>query len=278
MPASTQFQLFPPPSPRARGKRNPFLKEQRKNSASSRGASPKNEDKGVNPSEKSDAVVVQIIEDTNVLAPPPAKTKPQSPEPEVLPQSNNAVSPLDKELPPPPPQHPVKPDDPPAASGSHGDSLPGPPKSPVAFRSMFPVYNHALPLSKQNYYPQRASVYNASREAISGDQCSHIQSRPSNIDNAPGGAKTVPASIVKFPTDVPDPRETEYSSTKELEQLWEAADGRGQIMSLPLLNLKLSKYVFVTHINFLFADQFAQNPARNIRLWNPLETFLYASD
>lgn len=279
MPSSAQFQLFPPPSPRTRSKRNPFRKEQRKNSASSRGPSPSNDDKHIKPSVKSEAVIVQIIEDTSILAPPPTKAKSQSPEPSVFPQSNNAVSPFDKELPPPPPQHPVMPEDPSTTPGSHGHPLPGPPNSPPPIRSMFPIYNPALPLSKQSYYPQQTSVYNAPREVVSGDQYSPIPSPASNIDNTLGGPKTVPASIVNFPSDVLDPRETEYSSNKELEHLWEATNGQGQTMSLRLFNLKLSKYVFITHfLVFLFVDQSPQDSARNIRLWKPFDPFLYASD
>lgn len=240
MTGSTQFQLFPPPSPRTRANKNPFRKEHRKNPSSSRGASPSNE--VIRPSGKADAVIVQIIEDTDVLAPPPAKTKPQSPEPELLPQPNKAASPRNQ-IPPPPPQHPVGTGVPPTTSNQE-NSLPGPPKSPVAIRSMFPVYNPAIPLSQQNYFPQRASVYNAPREGVSRDQTSPSPPPPPNVDNTPGGPKTVPASIVNFPTDALDPAETEYSSNEDLEQLWEAANGQGPTTSLGIFHLKLSKYVF----------------------------------
>lgn len=268
MTASAQFQLFPPPSPRTRGKKNPFRKGQRKDSASSRGASPSNEDKDVKNPGKSDAVIVQIIEDTDILAPPPAKTKPQSPEPELLPQASNAVSPqLNNRIPPPPPQHPASPEDPPAVASSNNEALPGPPKSPVAIRSMFPVYNPALPLWQQNYYPQRAGAYNAPRGTVS-HQSSPVPSPPSNFDIAPGGPKTVPASIVNFPPGVLDPVETGYSSNQDLEQLWEAANGQGQTTSLRVFNLKLSKYVLTTELyDIFFANRLRQNPARNIHIW-----------
>ncbi|KAK2761197.1 hypothetical protein FQN54_001718 [Arachnomyces sp. PD_36] len=238
MMASKQFQLFPPPSPRTRANRNPFRKEQKKASSSSRGASPSNED--VKPDGKAEAVIVQIIEDTDILAPPPAKTKPNSPEPEPHPQSDRAVSPLNKQLPPPPPRHPPAPVASPPPRG-HSNSLPGPPKSPVAIRSMFPVYNPAVPLSKQNYFPQRAGGYNAPQGAISRVQRSPSSSSSAAADNATGGPKTVPASVVNFPSDALNPIGTEYSSKEDLELLWEATNGQVEAESLGTFNLKLSK-------------------------------------
>ncbi|KAF7586648.1 hypothetical protein BBP40_008539 [Aspergillus hancockii] len=89
----------------------------------------------------------------------------------------------------------------------------------VPMRSIFPRYNPHIPLNQQEYYPQVSSNTRTHRPT-------ELSFTPTpEIDRALG-PKTVPASVMNFPTGILDPLETQYSSIAELKGLWEAANGQ----------------------------------------------------
>ena len=106
---------------------------------------------------------------------------------------------------------------------------------------MFPTYNPSLRLSQQQYYPQRAT--DVLRENVSRDD--YIPSRsPSRLDEALGGPRTAPASIVNFPLDVLAVKEPQFSSVAELEKLWAATNGAQEPGTLiGDFDLRMSRYV-----------------------------------
>ncbi|RAL07108.1 uncharacterized protein BO97DRAFT_379175 [Aspergillus homomorphus CBS 101889] len=118
-------------------------------------------------------------------------------------------------------------------------SYASPPKtdSPAPpMKSMFPQYNHQLPLNQQAYYPQASG------------HTPRNYSRPSNIMLSPApeidqalGPKTVPASVLNFPTGVLDIPEMRYSSATDLRSLWEAANGQRPQNMPDTFNLRLQR-------------------------------------
>lgn len=113
-----------------------------------------------------------------------------------------------------------------------------PAKSPVVvIKSIFPRYNPKLPLDKQEYYPQNAGSNSLPQPASpqSADKPVH----PADVD-AVLGPKTVPASVVNFPTDALAVEEVRYSSAEELLNLWEAANGQ-QLQGLGTFNLRMER-------------------------------------
>ncbi|PYH82844.1 proline-rich protein [Aspergillus uvarum CBS 121591] len=115
-------------------------------------------------------------------------------------------------------------------NASHSES-PAPP-----MRSMFPQYNPQLPLNQQAYYPQASG------------HTPRNYSRPSNILLSPApeidqalGPKTVPASVLNFPSGVLDTPEMRYSSAEELRSLWEAANGQRPQNMPETFNLRLQR-------------------------------------
>src|SRR5256885_13775123 len=92
----------------------------------------------------------------------------------------------------------------------------------VPIRSMFPTYNPSLGLNQQQYYPQ--PVAELLRGNVSQQEYNPSRS-PSRMDEALGGPRTAPASIVDFPSDVLSVKEPKLSSVRELEKLWTASNG-----------------------------------------------------
>ncbi|PYH93664.1 hypothetical protein BO71DRAFT_478054 [Aspergillus ellipticus CBS 707.79] len=102
----------------------------------------------------------------------------------------------------------------------------------VPMKSMFPRYNFDLPLNQQHYYPEASSRREYPRPP-------EIKLSAPEIDQALG-PKTVPASVVNFPTGVLDPVEI-YSSREELESLWEVANGQRSRSLLGHFNLRIAR-------------------------------------
>jgi len=120
--------------------------------------------------------------------------------------------------PPPRPKHasPQTSNDSGYHSGSNDSA-----KSPVAYRSMFPTYDPAKPLSKQNYYPQRPVAAQIGSSQARLYRPSYTPSLMTPIDRAlgPPSART---SVANFPLDTLTPH---VSTAKELLDLWEATHG-----------------------------------------------------
>ncbi|PYI27501.1 hypothetical protein BP00DRAFT_450177 [Aspergillus indologenus CBS 114.80] len=119
----------------------------------------------------------------------------------------------------------------PVAEATPKSESPAPP-----MRSMFPPYNPHLPLNQQAYYPQASG------------HTPRNYSRPSNILLSPApeidqalGPKTVPASVLNFPSGVLDTPEMRYSSVEELKSLWEAANGQRPQTMPETFNLRLQR-------------------------------------
>ncbi|RAH85315.1 hypothetical protein BO86DRAFT_188420 [Aspergillus japonicus CBS 114.51] len=119
----------------------------------------------------------------------------------------------------------------PVAEATPKSESPAPP-----MRSMFPQYNPQLPLNQQAYYSQAS------------DHTPRNYSRPSNILLSPApeidqalGPKTVPASVLNFPSGVLDTPEMRYSSVEELKSLWEAANGQRPQTMPETFNLRLQR-------------------------------------
>jgi hypothetical protein len=147
----------------------------------------------------------------------------RSPFPEMASETVPA-SPIDGHRPPPinipPPARVENPAPPPGDRVTYIDPSPTSPVRPI--QSMFPTYNPSLRLSQQQYYPQRGTE--GLRENVSRDD--YIPSRsPSRLDEALGGPRTAPASMVNFPLDVLAVKQPQFSSVAELEKLWAATNG-----------------------------------------------------
>jgi len=114
------------------------------------------------------------------------------------------------------------------------------PKSPIVpIRSMFPTYNPGVPLHEQNYYPQRP--YPVRISSIQRTVISREDYRSSLL--APPSIRTAPASIVSFPPDVLSLRQPRFSSSKELEKLWEATQGSEPSHTIKTFDLEMARYV-----------------------------------
>ena len=105
---------------------------------------------------------------------------------------------------------------------------------------MFPTYNPNVSLHQQRYFPQRIS--NFQTENVSREDYGSSVASPSRLDNALGGPKTAPASIINFPADVLALKETHVSSVRELEKLWKATNGYEPDSTLGSFDLKMSRY------------------------------------
>jgi hypothetical protein len=118
------------------------------------------------------------------------------------------------------------------------------PVSPgMPIRSMFPQYNPNLPLNEQPYFPQTGNA--AKTTGPSGSDAG----RPENTMAVPQaevdvllGPKTVPASVLNFPSDELSPR-MQYSTAEDLLTLWESANGQQLQESLGTFNLRAERYV-----------------------------------
>lgn len=246
----SQFQLFPAPSP-ARESKNPFRKGMRKPTVNKL-ESPAPLDQ-VKDSNKTESVLLQIIEDAPAAPPSPPKAfashaKSPASQDRVLtslsPHSPRSWGRLESE-----------PNQRASSSGSPSDSISGhdvfsnaSPQSshtaspPVPMRSIFPTYNPQLPIDKQSYHPQRPHEAPTSRPR----KPQLTLAAPSDIDQVLG-PKTVPASVLDFPTDVLEPEETRYSSLQELEMLWEVANGQRPQDVNGTFNMRMIKYAIFSH-------------------------------
>jgi hypothetical protein len=218
--AGTHFQLFPPPLPKI--KVNALQSDQVVNFSRKTDPSPT---ESLIKSPNAESVVFKIIEDPEQESDAyyGGHARSRSPSPEMEHETVPA-SPIDGHRPFPiniPTSAKVETPAPPP--GDRATYIEPSPTSPVVpIRSMFPTYNPGIRLSQQQYYPQR--VAELMRDNVSRED--YIPSRsPSRLDEALGGPKTAPASIVDFPLDILAVKEPQFSSVAQLEKLWAATNG-----------------------------------------------------
>lgn len=242
----SQFQLFPPPSP-VRGSKNPFRKSVKRPTVKVEPGSPIPLDE-VKDSTKTEAVLLQIIEDTQAVPPPPPAHVARTKSPATTDVSHFSIS----------PQSPRSRSGQANKSNSQAWSSPSslsnssssghttnstaPPQSsqtsssPVPMRSMFPKFDPKLPLNQQRGPPQMASEAPAARPR----RPQLTLSPTSEIDQVLG-PKTVPASVLNFPTGVLEPEDIHYSSVQDLEVLWDAANGQRPQNLFGTFNMQMTR-------------------------------------
>ncbi|PGG98937.1 hypothetical protein GX51_06520 [Blastomyces parvus] len=252
MASQTQFQLFPQVQPQNRPNGNPFRKGHRRRATKSPVVSPiLGNDKA---SSQTEAVILQIIEDTNKtpLAPSPPVHIVKSNSPTLSTKLGNEAriveslhAPTNAKSPPPQSASPE-----PIRSGSPVQievTIPNsPPKSPTSpvmpMRSIFPRFDPSLPLNQQRYYPQRSTPNDLPREVISRSDYSPSVTSPQSAFPRTMRESTQLATAVNL------------SSSEQLTRLWEAANGEGPQPELGTFYLRLSK---ADHLTYTFGNQSA---------------------
>ncbi|KAL4897275.1 hypothetical protein BDV59DRAFT_87159 [Aspergillus ambiguus] len=220
----SQFQLFPTTSPQSRVSKNPFRREKKPQTPSPQSGSTAPEGlKGNSP--QTEAFFVHVVEDTGSVKPPAkahipqsaSASTPETPESRTWssPQRNRSDcwdSPVTD-----PSKSPLKNDNHKAVSHNAPQSSSSP---VIPMRSIFPRYDPNVPLSQQKYYPQLPD------RSPQGRKPRALAFSPQPEIDRTLGPKTVPASVLNFPSDVLEHAEVPYSSTDELRDLWEAANGQ----------------------------------------------------
>ncbi|PGH04977.1 hypothetical protein AJ79_06934 [Helicocarpus griseus UAMH5409] len=254
MATQTQFQLFPQVQPQNRPNANPFRKTHRRRTTKSPISSPVVEDD--KSSAQAEAVILQIIEDTNktplALAPPPpvhvARTKSPSPSLKAIGEGKPVISPpksSNGRSPPPrsPPPEPIRSGSPVQIEVTTGETPARSPTSPVVpMKSIFPRYDPNLPLSQQRYYPQRSAPNDLPREVIS--RCDYSPSVTS--------PQSTFSRTMRQPTQLATT--SKLSSTEQLGRLWDAANGDGPHPELGSFHLRISK---TQHLTYAFGSDTA---------------------
>ncbi|KAJ5240007.1 hypothetical protein N7468_004626 [Penicillium chermesinum] len=266
----SQFQLFPPPSPEAKVPKNPFRKGAvRKPTTEAEPASPIPLEEMKN-NGNTEAVVLQVTEDVPYFPPPhpgpPPRARIARNKSPILvstrgsdsPQSARSRSRQDNTS-----SHPLPSERSLSTSNGsiHTDASTTSPQSshssisPVPMRSMFPQFDPSIPLNQQIGRPQvydspqpaasPASTKKARRPKLTINPASNSTpvaslTSSTNIDQVLG-PKTVPASVLNFPTGVLEPEEVQYSSAQELGTLWEAANGQRPERLSNKINLRLTR-------------------------------------
>ncbi|KAJ5308032.1 hypothetical protein N7476_008688 [Penicillium atrosanguineum] len=227
----SQFQLFPPPSP-VRGNKNPFRKSAKKLTVQVEPGSPIPLDE-IKDSTKTEAVLLQIIEDTQSFPPPPSRSplarNKSSAVTEASPAHISPRSPRNWSR--PPKSNRALPSQSPSNTSSSGRTV----SSAVS-----PQSSHSIPnfhsISSTSIPPMHAETPAAKprRPQLT------LSTPSSDIDQALG-PKTVPASILNFPAGVLEPEEIRYSSPQELELLWEAANGQRAQNLFGTFNMRMTR-------------------------------------
>ncbi|KAJ5577679.1 uncharacterized protein N7459_006643 [Penicillium hispanicum] len=242
----SQFQLFPPPSPEVKLSNNPFRRPVRKPAAKAMDPGspiPLNE---IKESARTESVLLQIIEDTQSVPPPPpvahlARSKsPSGTETSQSPRSARSRSRQGTES-----SHRGLSSQGNVSNSSSSartaNSTTSPQSSqssvsPVPMRSMFPRFDPKVPLNKPKNPPQNSGTASTAKP-----QRPHLTISPASEIDQVLGPKTVPASVVNFPTGALEPEEPRYSSAQELEMLWEAANGQRPQNIFGTFNLRMSR-------------------------------------
>lgn len=241
----SQFQLFPPPPSEGKGSKNPFRRGIKKPPVKDEPGSPIPLQE-VKDTSKTESVLLQITEDTHQFPPPPpAPGRSKSPPSAVA--SYRSISPLSTNSQSRQANRSNQFAGPLRGSSSNSsvhtaNSAVSPQSShssvsPVPMRSMFPQFDPKVPLNRQEYHPPMSNNALAAKSS----RRPHLTLSPtSEIDHALG-PKTVPASVLNFPTDVLEPEEIRNSSPQELEMLWEVANGQRPQNIFGTFNLRMTK-------------------------------------
>ncbi|EKV16413.1 putative proline-rich protein [Penicillium digitatum] len=137
-------------------------------------------------------------------------------------------------------------------------------------RSISPRFDPKLPLNQQVYHPQ---LPDASRPVKSFRKPPQLTlSTDTEIDHVLG-PKTVPASVLNFPTGALESEEITYSSTEELKMLWETANGQRTRDLVGTLNLRMTKTGPAT-----FTLGNSQNPLYTLQTFSTNEIALSRCD
>jgi hypothetical protein len=244
-----QFQLFPSPTPEVKRSNNPYRKPNKQPAVKAQPGSPIPLQEIKDPG-KTESLLLQIIEDTQTLPPPPANVERTKSPPSVAgtpcdtrsPQSMHSQSRQAKRS-----NHQTLP-----SHGSHSSSSSqtaastvSPQSSqssvsPVPMRSMFPRFDPKLPMNQQAYHPQLPGNLPSPPKKTRKPPKLTLTTTTTEIDHvlAP---KTVPASVLNFPTGALESEEVKYSSTEEMKMLWETANGQRPREFVGSLNLRMIK-------------------------------------
>ncbi|EEH20248.1 hypothetical protein PABG_02507 [Paracoccidioides brasiliensis Pb03] len=252
MASQTQFQLFPQVQPQNRPNGNPFRKGHRRRATKSPVVSPVvppilDVDKT---SAQTEAVILQIIEDTNKtpLAPPPPTHIARSPSPSATakpreeakafgsPQrSGNGKSPSTQSFAP----ESIRSGSPVQIEVTLGSPSKSATSPVVPMRSIFPKYNPNVPLNQQHYYPRLSTPYDHPREVVS--RCDYSPSLTSPQSAIPHTKRESTQLAIA----------SKLSSTEQLTCLWEAANGSGPQPDLGTFHLRISR---IDHLTFAFGN------------------------
>jgi hypothetical protein len=247
-----QFQLFPPPSPEVKRNNNPFRKAGKKPVATAEPASPIPLEEIKDPG-KTESVLLRIIEDTQTIPPPPPPPtkdilRSESPpsvvgtfhdarSPQSMHSQNRQAKRADHQA---LPSHGSQS----SSSSNHTTSTTVSPQSSqsstssVPMRSMFPRFDPKVPFNQQVYQPQVPAVPRPVKSTRKPPKLT--LSTNTEIDHVLG-PKTVPASVLNFPTGALESEEVKYSSAEELKMLWETANGQRPGDVAGTLNLRMTK-------------------------------------
>ncbi|KAI3211351.1 hypothetical protein CBS147311_987 [Penicillium roqueforti] len=276
-----QFQLFPAPSPEVNRSNNPFRKVGRKPVATSEPASsiPLQEIKDPG---KTESLLLQIIEDTQGIPPPPKENGSKSKSPPSMvgasdsksPQSMHSQNREAKRV-----NHQALPSQGSQSSSSSSHHTTPSTVSPqssqssassVPMKSMFPQFNPKLPLNQQVYHPRLPNVPSPAKSSRKPPKLT--LSTNTEIDHVLG-PKTVPASVLNFPTGALESEEVTYSSVEELKMLWETANGQRTRDLVGSLNLRMTKTGPAT-----FTLGNSQNPFYTLQTYSTNELALSRCD
>ncbi|KAJ6181161.1 hypothetical protein N7519_011622 [Penicillium mononematosum] len=140
----------------------------------------------------------------------------------------------------------------------------------VPMRSMFPQFDPKLPFNQQVYHPQLPDVPRPVKSSRKPPKLTLTTN--TEIDNVLG-PKTVPASVLNFPSEALESEEVTYSSMEELKMLWEAANGQGMRDVVGTLNLRMTKTGPAT-----FTLGNSQNPFYTLQTYSTNELSLSRCD
>jgi len=150
--------------------------------------------------------------------------------------SNTPSSAAKKYTPPPPPRPKHSSPQQSSDSGYYSGGTDSA-KSPVAYRSMFPVYDPTKSLSQQDYYPQRPVAVQLGSSQRRTYRPSYTPSLMTPLDRALG-PPSAPPSVANFHLDTLAPR---MSTAKQLLELWEATHGMEPNPRIKSYDLELAR-------------------------------------
>lgn len=246
---TNQFQLFPPPPAEVKRSNNPFRKAGKKPAVKAEPGSPIPLEEIKDPA-KTESLLLQIIEDTQMIPPPPPGNPERSRSPPSLTKTvHDSMSPQsmhsqNRQAKKSNHQTVVSHNSHSSNSSSYTAASTVSPQSsqssasPIPMRSMFPQFDPSLPANQQSYQQQTP---NNPRPTKSTRKPPKLTLTTSNQIDHVLAPKTVPASVLDFPTGSWEPEEVQYSSNEELMMLWETANGQRPENLVGTLNLRMTK-------------------------------------